>query len=41
MPGPIDLVVPNMGEFHLRHQRVGLGPRNIGDYLDSGTFPAD
>ncbi|RIV40339.1 ATP-grasp domain-containing protein [Micromonospora radicis] len=41
MPGPIELVVPNNGEFNVRNQTVDLGPRGTGDYLDFGTYLAD
>ncbi|WP_431928589.1 hypothetical protein [Micromonospora wenchangensis] len=41
MPGPIDLVVPNNGEFNVRNPRVDLGPRAAGGYLDFGAYLAD
>lgn len=41
MPGPIDLVVPNIGEFNIRNQAVDLGPRGIGQYLGFSAYLAD
>ncbi|TDB75481.1 hypothetical protein [Micromonospora sp. KC723] len=41
MPRPIDLVVPNNGEFNVRNQAVDLGPRGTRDYLDFGAYLAD
>ncbi|GAA4690118.1 hypothetical protein [Phytohabitans rumicis] len=41
MTEPIDLVVPNNGEFNVRNLAVDLGPRGGGEYLEFGNYLAD
>lgn len=41
MSDTVDLVIPNIADFNLRHPRLAFDPATVGDFLRFGTAMAD